>query len=324
MSRSDTDTDVSQAEQRDGSRAPRPRGCRAIRRNPCVDHRQEPLGDLLAVTSGRTGSPSRDWSIIFLMLLDGDLRAGGRGHHQSPAEPGQPRSRSTPTGCRRHPGGGRTSTTHHGREDHGVAPGYLLGVDDTGPRPVRSDRVRRSDVAAGRVLRDGDRARDRRAPGPHGRLLSRETDTVISRATDVVLALPILLLALGIASACGANQEGCFWGLIKPGLGPVILIIGLFGWPYIARIVRGQVLSLREKDSSRRRVPRSIEPADHHPGGPPQRGCADHRLHDADHPEQHPVRGRSVVPRRRVPDTAPSWGGDARRCRHGLPFAPGS
>ena len=42
-------------------------------------------------------------------------------------------------------------------------------------------------------------------------------DTVISRATDVVLALPILLLALGIASACGANQEGCFWGFIKPG-----------------------------------------------------------------------------------------------------------
>ena len=73
-------------------------------------------------------------------------------------------------------------------------------------------------------------------------------DTVISRATDVVLALPILLLALGIASACGANQEGCFGGFIKPGLRPVILIIGLFGWPYISRIVRGQVLSIREKE----------------------------------------------------------------------------
>jgi peptide/nickel transport system permease protein len=73
-------------------------------------------------------------------------------------------------------------------------------------------------------------------------------DTLISRATDVVLAMPILLLALGIASACGANQEGCFWGFIKPGLRPVILIIGLFGWPYIARIVRGQVLSIREKE----------------------------------------------------------------------------
>jgi peptide/nickel transport system permease protein len=73
-------------------------------------------------------------------------------------------------------------------------------------------------------------------------------DTVISRAIDVVLALPILLLALGIASACNATQEGCLGGLIKQGLLPVILIIGLFGWPYIARIVRGQVLSIREKE----------------------------------------------------------------------------
>jgi peptide/nickel transport system permease protein len=36
--------------------------------------------------------------------------------------------------------------------------------------------------------------------------------------------------------------------LIKPGLLVVSLIIGLFSWPYIARIVRGQVLSLREKE----------------------------------------------------------------------------
>ena len=37
-------------------------------------------------------------------------------------------------------------------------------------------------------------------------------------------------------------------GLIKPGLMLVSLIIGLFSWPYIARIIRGQVLSLREKE----------------------------------------------------------------------------
>jgi peptide/nickel transport system permease protein len=73
-------------------------------------------------------------------------------------------------------------------------------------------------------------------------------DTVISRATDVVLSLPILLLAIGLASACGANAQGCFGGLIKPGLLLVSLIIGLFSWPYIARIIRGQVLSLREKE----------------------------------------------------------------------------
>lgn len=75
-----------------------------------------------------------------------------------------------------------------------------------------------------------------------------KTDTVISRATDVVLSLPILLLALGLASACGASKEGCLGGLIKPGLLLVSLIIGLFSWPYIARIIRGQILSLREKE----------------------------------------------------------------------------
>ena len=37
-------------------------------------------------------------------------------------------------------------------------------------------------------------------------------------------------------------------GLIKPGLLMVSLIIGLFSWPYIARIIRGQILSLREKE----------------------------------------------------------------------------
>ena len=73
-------------------------------------------------------------------------------------------------------------------------------------------------------------------------------DTFIMRATDVVLSLPILLLALGLAAACGASAQGCFGGLIKPGLLLVSLIIGLFSWPYIARIIRGQVLSLREKE----------------------------------------------------------------------------
>jgi peptide/nickel transport system permease protein len=73
-----------------------------------------------------------------------------------------------------------------------------------------------------------------------------KVDTVISRMTDVVLSLPILLLALGLASAC--SLQPCLGGLIKPGLLVVTLIIGLFSWPYISRIVRGQVLSLREKE----------------------------------------------------------------------------
>jgi peptide/nickel transport system permease protein len=75
-----------------------------------------------------------------------------------------------------------------------------------------------------------------------------KVDTVLSRTTDVVMSMPILLLALGLATACGASREGCLFGLLKPGLFLISVIIGFFSWPYIARIVRGQVLTLREKE----------------------------------------------------------------------------
>jgi peptide/nickel transport system permease protein len=76
-------------------------------------------------------------------------------------------------------------------------------------------------------------------------------DTAISRSVDVLLAFPILLLAIGIASACSfgtGSSSGCLGGLVKPGLALVIFVIAFVNWTYIARIVRGQVLSLREKE----------------------------------------------------------------------------
>jgi peptide/nickel transport system permease protein len=72
-------------------------------------------------------------------------------------------------------------------------------------------------------------------------------DTVLSRLIDVLLAFPILLLALGIASACSLGN-GCLGGFLKPGLGVVIFVIAFINWTYIGRIIRGQVLSLREKE----------------------------------------------------------------------------
>ena len=138
-------------------------------------------------------------------------------------------------------------------------------------------------------------------------------DTALSRSMDVVLAFPVLLLALGLGAA--RSLKGCLtansvgrdlfivafvillfpvvtaaisqlrgrpgfrgisgsdWGLrlapgivflfaaivfsfvvssnatlIQPGLPVVIFVITLAGWPYMARIIRGQVLSLREKE----------------------------------------------------------------------------
>jgi peptide/nickel transport system permease protein len=72
-------------------------------------------------------------------------------------------------------------------------------------------------------------------------------DTLISRLIDVLLAFPILLLAIGLASACSLGN-GCLGGVIKPGLTVVIFVIAFVNWTYIARIIRGQVLSMREKE----------------------------------------------------------------------------
>ncbi len=73
-------------------------------------------------------------------------------------------------------------------------------------------------------------------------------DTLISRTTDIILAVPLLLFAIGIVAACSTSKEGCLNGTLKPGLTLVIVIIALFTWPYIARLVRGNVLSLRERE----------------------------------------------------------------------------
>jgi peptide/nickel transport system permease protein len=71
-------------------------------------------------------------------------------------------------------------------------------------------------------------------------------DMLLSRLTDVVLSIPVLLLGLGLGAACAVR--GCVGGVVQPGLGTIVFIVALVGWPYIARIVRGLVLSLRERE----------------------------------------------------------------------------
>jgi len=71
-------------------------------------------------------------------------------------------------------------------------------------------------------------------------------DTAFSRVTDVVLSIPILLLGLGIGAAC--SVRGCLGGAVQPGLGELLFLISLASWAYIYRIVRGLVLSLRERE----------------------------------------------------------------------------
>jgi peptide/nickel transport system permease protein len=71
-------------------------------------------------------------------------------------------------------------------------------------------------------------------------------DTVLSRLVDVMLSIPILLLGLGLGAACAVR--GCLGGTIQPGLGEILFLIAFANWTYIYRIVRGLVLSLRERE----------------------------------------------------------------------------
>jgi ABC-type dipeptide/oligopeptide/nickel transport system permease subunit len=71
-------------------------------------------------------------------------------------------------------------------------------------------------------------------------------DTLLSRLIDVVLSIPVLLLGLGLGAAC--EVRGCLAGHVQSGLGVIIFLIALVNWTYIARIVRGLVLSLREQE----------------------------------------------------------------------------
>jgi peptide/nickel transport system permease protein len=61
-------------------------------------------------------------------------------------------------------------------------------------------------------------------------------DTVLSRFMDIMLAFPFLLFAIALVS------------VLHPSLAIVIVVIAVFQWAAMARVVRGQVLSIREKE----------------------------------------------------------------------------
>ncbi len=62
-------------------------------------------------------------------------------------------------------------------------------------------------------------------------------DGLLMRLTDVVMAFPALVLGIGIVAVFQA-----------PGLDKVVLVLVLLGWTTIARVVRGEVLALKERD----------------------------------------------------------------------------
>ena len=71
-------------------------------------------------------------------------------------------------------------------------------------------------------------------------------DAVISRVMDMFLAFPILVFALALAVVFPDKAFGLSGNGLRIAL--LVFIIGLFNWPYIGRIIRGQTLTLRERE----------------------------------------------------------------------------
>lgn len=75
------------------------------------------------------------------------------------------------------------------------------------------------------------------------------TDTLIGRLMDLILAFPFLLIILALSGVL--TQRLTELGVPEGNPSRIlylILVLSIFGWPYLARIVRGQVLSLRERE----------------------------------------------------------------------------
>ena len=71
-------------------------------------------------------------------------------------------------------------------------------------------------------------------------------DAMISRTMDVFLAFPLLLFSIALVGVIPDHAFGLTGDNLRIAL--LIFVIGFFSWPYIGRIIRGQTLSLRERE----------------------------------------------------------------------------
>ena len=68
----------------------------------------------------------------------------------------------------------------------------------------------------------------------------RGLDVVISRTVDTFMAIPFILLALAVVGALGLGQGA--------GIVTLVVVLGLTGWVTFTRVIRGEVLSIRERE----------------------------------------------------------------------------
>jgi len=73
-------------------------------------------------------------------------------------------------------------------------------------------------------------------------------DTIIARITEVTMAFPALLFIIALASTVGGRVDSITLGIFSPGVITLVLVFTTFGWFYPCRIIRAQVMSLREKE----------------------------------------------------------------------------
>jgi peptide/nickel transport system permease protein len=71
-------------------------------------------------------------------------------------------------------------------------------------------------------------------------------DAVIARTMDIFLAFPLLVFAIALVGVIPGSAFGLSGNTLRVFL--LVFIIGFFAWPYMGRIVRGQTLSLRERE----------------------------------------------------------------------------
>ena len=71
-------------------------------------------------------------------------------------------------------------------------------------------------------------------------------DSVIARSMDIFLAFPLLVFAIALVGVIPSSAFGLSGNGLRIGL--LIFVIGFFAWPYMGRIIRGQTLSLRQRE----------------------------------------------------------------------------
>ena len=72
-------------------------------------------------------------------------------------------------------------------------------------------------------------------------------DAFISRLTELVMAFPLLFFVILLASTVRDDLSGITLGVFAEGVVALVLLIGAFTWFYPARVIRTEVLSLREQ-----------------------------------------------------------------------------